>query len=141
MPISADFVIKFGKFLFQRRALQKLISKNVNRFFVGQAVPEIYVKNVRLKNRGYVFFCYWLYANRQSLPRISVKCQSWTYWEELTRINENWKNRFKIWMLYSPVYLLLRFIYHSLLWNKEIDLVNSKIESAQFVWYNFYAIA
>ena len=32
------------------------VQKDLNRFFVAQAVPEIYGKNERLKNRGDVFF-------------------------------------------------------------------------------------
>ena len=56
MPISADCVIGFEELLFQQRSLQKLIHKDVNIFFVAQAVPEIYGKYERLKKRGYVFF-------------------------------------------------------------------------------------
>ena len=41
MQISADFVIGFEKLVFQLKALQKLILKDVNGFFVAQAVPEI----------------------------------------------------------------------------------------------------
>ena len=43
------------------KALQKKMQKDVSRFFVAQAVPEIYEKNEMLKNRGEVFFCYSLY--------------------------------------------------------------------------------
>ena len=72
MQISADFVTWFDKFLFQLKALQKRVQKDVNRFFVAQAVPEIYGKNERLKNRGMCFFvidCRWfwkLYFSRIS---------------------------------------------------------------------------
>ena len=56
MQISADFVTWFDKFFFQLKALQKRVQKDVNRFIVPQAVPEIYRKNERLKNRGMCFF-------------------------------------------------------------------------------------
>ena len=61
MHISADFFTKCEKFLFQLKALQKRVQHDVNRFIVPQVVPEIYMKNERLKNRGDVFFCYRLY--------------------------------------------------------------------------------
>ena len=56
MHISVDFVTECEKFLFQLKALQKRVQKDVNRFIVPQAVPEIYKKNERLKNRGMCFF-------------------------------------------------------------------------------------
>ena len=56
MQISADFVTWFDKFLFQLKALQKRVQKDVNRFIVPQAVPEIYMKNERWKNRGMCVF-------------------------------------------------------------------------------------
>ena len=56
MHISADFVTGYEKFLFQLKVLQKRMQKNLSRFFVAQAVPEIYVKNEVLKNRGMFFF-------------------------------------------------------------------------------------
>ena len=37
------------------------MQKDISRFFVAQAVPEIYEKNEMLKNRGMCFFCYALY--------------------------------------------------------------------------------
>ena len=46
----------FEKFLFQLKTLQKWMQKDVNRFFVAQAVPEINGKKERLKNCGDVFF-------------------------------------------------------------------------------------
>ena len=58
LHISANFFTRCEKFLFQLKVLQKRMQKDVNRFFVAQAVLEIYGKNARLKNRGYVFFCY-----------------------------------------------------------------------------------
>ena len=42
------------------------MQKDKSRFFVAQAVPEIYEKNEMLKNRGDVFFCYALYMLSQS---------------------------------------------------------------------------
>ena len=54
--MSADFVTECEKFLFQLKALQKRVQKDVSRFIVPQAVSEIYRKNERLKNRGDVFF-------------------------------------------------------------------------------------
>ena len=62
MHLSADFVTWFDKFLFQLKALQKRVQKDENRFIVPQAVPEIYRKNERFKNRGMCFFCYRLYV-------------------------------------------------------------------------------
>ena len=62
MHISADYVTECEKFLFQLKALQKRVQKDVNKFIVPQAVPEIYRKNERLKNRGMCFFvidCSW----------------------------------------------------------------------------------
>ena len=56
MHISADFVTECEKFLFQLKALQKRMQKNVSRFCVAQAVPEIYMKKEMLKDRGDVFF-------------------------------------------------------------------------------------
>ena len=54
--MSADFVTECEKLLFQLKALQKRVQKDVNIFFVAQAVQEIYGKSKRLKNRGDVFF-------------------------------------------------------------------------------------
>ena len=45
------------------------MQKDVSRFIVPQAVPEIYMKNERLKNRGDVFFCYRLYVGLYWLVR------------------------------------------------------------------------
>ena len=65
--MCGGFFTRFVKFLFQLKALQKRVQKDVNRFIVPQAVPDIYRKNERLKNRGDVFFCYRLYGcNTQS---------------------------------------------------------------------------
>ena len=56
LQILADFVIGFEKLLFQLKALQKLIPKDVNIFFVAQTLPEIYRNNVKLKTGGMCFF-------------------------------------------------------------------------------------
>ena len=44
---SGDFVITFEKFIFQLKALQKLMQMMAYRFFVGQSFQEIYAKNDR----------------------------------------------------------------------------------------------
>ena len=55
MHISADYVNECEKFLFQMKALQKRVQKDVNRFIVPQVVPEIYAKTKVSKTARCVF--------------------------------------------------------------------------------------
>ena len=56
MQTSADFVTKLEKFLLQLKALQKRLQKDVKRFFVAQAVSEIYGKKRKVEKQGVCVF-------------------------------------------------------------------------------------
>ena len=47
---SGEVVLRFEKFLFYQKALQKVMQVMVKRFFVAQKVPEIHTKNDPLIN-------------------------------------------------------------------------------------------
>ena len=49
---SADFFTALQKLFFQMKALLTRIQIDENRFLVAQAVPDIYGKNKRSKNRA-----------------------------------------------------------------------------------------
>ena len=64
--MSAEFVTECEKLLLQLKALQKREQKDVNRFIVPQAIPEIYMKKCKVEKQGDVFFCYRLYNANHS---------------------------------------------------------------------------